>query len=293
MARAEPLLGTASTVVAFLLVEVPGPWGVDAVRHCRLPTQLTATLLDTVSPLGIRPLLIRRHGRSKAAPIRIFAAYADPHHPWMQTAELDHPEQILDLDFEGFASGRSAGFASTHDPVFLTCTHGRHDPCCAEQGRPVARALATSHPAESWEVSHIGGDRFAANVLVLPEGLYYGHLSPDLASAMANRHRSGHLELDHLRGRCGYGFAVQAAEIHLRRQLGLTGLTALQLESRSLRMGITEAVFIHGAQRWRVRLRRTQVEAQLLTCGSRESSTTAVHELLAIEPELTGHTASP
>ena len=35
-ARAESLAGTASTVRSFLLVEHPGPWGVDALRDALL-----------------------------------------------------------------------------------------------------------------------------------------------------------------------------------------------------------------------------------------------------------------
>ncbi len=94
---------------------------------------------------------------------------------------------------------------TAHDePVFLACTHGRHDTCCAERGRPVAAALSQTHPEVSWEVSHIGGDRFAGNVLVLPDGLYYGRVSPDTAPALVESHLSGHLTLDLLRGRSGY-----------------------------------------------------------------------------------------
>ena len=29
-----------------------------------------------------------------------------------------------------------------------------------------------------WQSSHIGGDRFAGNVVFLPEGLYYGRVEP-------------------------------------------------------------------------------------------------------------------
>ena len=35
--RGDAIAGTASTVRAFLLVENPGPWGVDALRDSRLP----------------------------------------------------------------------------------------------------------------------------------------------------------------------------------------------------------------------------------------------------------------
>ncbi len=284
LARAEPLGGTASTVTAFLLVEVPGPWGVNAVRDSRLPRQVGDYLLGTVRPLGVRPLLIRQHGRTTPSSTRIFAAYADPHQPWMQTAELDDPRQVVDLDLGGFAAGRPAGLTATDAPVFLTCTHGRHDSCCAERGRPIARALASSHPSESWEVSHIGGDRFAGNVLVLPDGLYYGRLDPATASRLADRHQHGHLDLDQLRGRSGFGFAAQAAEIYLRRHLALTAVRGLRLQSQSQVDGVTEVVFSSGGQRWNVLLRRRKVDPQLLTCDARVESPTVVHDLEAIEP---------
>ncbi len=284
LARAEPLTGTASTVAAFLLIEVPGPWGVNAVRDSRLPRQVGDYLLRRVRPLGVRPLLIRQHGRTTPSSTRVFAAYADPHQPWMHTAELDDPRQLVDLDFGSFAAGRPAGLTATDAPVFLTCTHGKHDTCCAERGRPIARALASSHPTESWEVSHIGGDRFAGNVLVLPDGLYYGRLEPDAASQLAYRHREGHLDLEHLRGRSGFGLAAQAAEIYLRRHLALTQIGAIRLQSQSQVDGITEVVFSHGAQRWSIRLRRRRAGAHLLTCGARVESPTVVHDLEAIEP---------
>ena len=36
-AAGEPLLGTASTITNWLLVEHPGPWGERALHHARLP----------------------------------------------------------------------------------------------------------------------------------------------------------------------------------------------------------------------------------------------------------------
>ena len=113
--------------------------------------------------------------------------------------------EVHDLDVEALGAGRSPGLTPHPDPVFAVCTHGRHDTCCAERGRPVAAALAAAHPDLTWEVSHIGGDRFAANALVLPHGLYYGRL--DEASVLDWRTRTWHgrLSLDHLRGRSGLG----------------------------------------------------------------------------------------
>ena len=56
-------------------------------------------------------------------------------------------------------------------PLVLVCTNGRHDPCCATFGRPLARVLREGAQRDDvWECSHIGGDRFAANIVILPEG---------------------------------------------------------------------------------------------------------------------------
>ena len=117
-------------------------------------------------------------------------------------------------------------------PLFGVCTHGRHDACCAERGRPVAAALTASHPAETWEISHMGGDRFAANMVVLPEGLYYGRMDPGSASEVAWLHEAGRLDLGRLRGRSSYPMHVQYAEIALRRHLEEDRLDAVRLVRR-------------------------------------------------------------
>src|SRR4051794_40310154 len=174
--REEDALGTASTVRAFLLVENAGPWGTEALHDARLAEDVKAGLRAASARTGVRVLLIRRHGGVAGPGGRGFAAYADPAAPWLETAVLTREPGLLDLDLEALGSGRSPGLTPSTTPVVCVCTHGRHDACCAERGRPVAAVLARSHPEETWEVSHIGGDRFAANVLMLPEGLYYGRV---------------------------------------------------------------------------------------------------------------------
>src|SRR5690606_7696048 len=113
--------------------------------------------------------------------------------------------EVLDLDLAALGAGRSPGLTRVDDSLFCVCTHGRHDACCAERGRPVAAALEAAHPEQTWEVSHIGGDRFAANMVVLPHGLYYGRLDAVSALGVAGTHLAGGLDLDHLRGRSGLG----------------------------------------------------------------------------------------
>ena len=183
------------------------------------------------------------------------------------------------MDLDAISRGRAPDWPRLDGPLFGVCTHGKHDACCAERGRPVAAALTASHPAQTWEVSHMGGDRFAANVLVLPEGLYYGRMEPATASQVADLHEDGRVDLSRLRGRSSYPMHVQYAEIALRRHLEDDRLDALRLVERQG----WRSVFSREGAEWAVTVRRgTQGEARL-TCGADRLNPLPVHEVVSIE----------
>src|SRR5512139_904387 len=96
--NSEPLEGSASTVRAFLLVEAPGPWGVNAVRDSRLPEEVKQRLGELESRHRVRPLLIRRHGGGEVSTTRVFAAYVHTDRPWVETAVLGDVRELVDLD---------------------------------------------------------------------------------------------------------------------------------------------------------------------------------------------------
>ena len=280
---AEPQEGTASTVHSFLLVETAGPWGVEAVRDCRLPDPVKELLGGLEEHNRVRPLLVRRPGRSVTGPVRVFAAYVRAEQPWLETALLDDARQLLDLDLRRLGDGRSPGLEPHTDPLFLVCTHGKHDACCAERGRPMCAALAAAAPEQTWEVSHIGGDRFAANVLVLPHGLYYGRLEPEDAAPFAEAHLTGRLDLEHLRGRSTYPFSVQAAEIYLRRHVGVDGVAPLPLRAHDRTGTETTAVFDLDGQSWLVRVHTEPGQPRALTCRSTSNSTGLSHRQVSVD----------
>ena len=237
--RGDELAGTASTVSAFLLMEEPGPWGIDAWRDARLPDGLGLEVLRRSAATGVKALLIRRpamgrgHPASAGAPgRRVFAAYVTADGGWVESGQLTDPREVLDLDLASLRAGRSVGLSPWPEPIFAVCTHGRHDPCCAERGRPVALAIAEAEPEAAWASSHLGGDRFAANLLVLGAGLYYGGLDEQSARRVVAAHRAGRLDLEHLRGRTCWPMSVQAAEIGLRRHLQLTPWGGVRLVTR-------------------------------------------------------------
>jgi hypothetical protein len=282
--RGDELGGTASTVRAFLLVENPGPWGVDAVTDNRLPVPVKRGLADAARRARVRVNLVRRHHRpAPRTGFRVFAAYADPAAPWLETAVLGGPEALLDLDLAALAAGRSPGLERSSQSLLCVCTHGRHDACCAERGRPVAAALSAAHPDQTWEISHIGGDRFAGNALFLPHGLYYGRLDARTSVAVAGDHLSGHVDLDHLRGRSSYPMPVQAAEIALRRRLGETRLDALRLVARDGTDGLCRAVFVVAGAEWEVTIRSHPGDGgHRLTCKALRDNPVPRHEPLSV-----------
>ena len=294
--RDEVVGGTASTVRAWILLECPGPWGVDALRDARLPEGLGALLRRRTAETGVRFVLVRRPGaRRLEADPWVFAAYADPHRPRLEGGQVTDLRQVLDLDLTGLRAGRPSGLPAYDGSLLAVCTHGRHDACCAERGRPVARALAQAHPDETWEVSHVGGDRFAANMVVLPHGLYYGRLEPRSALAVAAAHASGRLDLDHLRGRSGYPMPVQAAEIALRRRLEETGLDSVRLRRRTVAdtggdtgedVGegrVTRVEMEVAGATYAVRVRTTSgPDAAQLTCRASRENPLPHHQLLDV-----------
>ncbi len=222
LARGEPLGATASLVRRWILLEQPGPWGRDAVNESRLPKRTAAALQLRASDLNARLVLIRRYGRSTGGARRCFVACTAAPTPWIESFVLDRPADLLDLDLSPLrlcepVGGRLVG------PHYLVCTNGRHDACCAEFGRPLAGALTRARPEQTWECSHIGGDRFAANLLCFPHGLYYGRVAPDEGLEVVEAYEHGLIDLAHYRGRAGLPFHVQAAEYFVRQHAHLLG----------------------------------------------------------------------
>ncbi|MTD13657.1 hypothetical protein GIS00_06835 [Nakamurella sp. YIM 132087] len=104
--------------------------------------------------------------------------------------------------------------------LLAVCTNGKRDRCCAILGRPLVRALEQAYPGSVLEISHLGGHRFAGTALLLPWGYSYGNLTAVGALQVAHAAQQGLIEPRWLRGRADLEPAGQAADVHLRQQLG-------------------------------------------------------------------------
>ena len=222
LARGDSPVATAPPARRWLLVEQPGPWGRDALLESRFDHRVASRLAARARELDVRIQLVRRPGeRLSDSGMRWAVADTTPGVETVTWSTRTSDEELLRLPWDG-----SVGAASTL-PTYLVCTHGAHDACCAVRGRPLARALPlTGAPVDVWETSHLGGDRFAANVVVLPWGYVYGQVPADGAELVA-AHTAGEVALPWLRGKAGLSPAAQAAQHHARAELGLLGVADL------------------------------------------------------------------
>jgi hypothetical protein len=278
--RGDPMLGTAFPAARLLLVEQPGPWGLRGLRDSRFPAEAAEALESKAEAAGVRVQAIRRPGRTpRGEPRRWALVDTRDDHESLHWGTYRDPAELIDLPFD------AAPGEADDEPLYLVCAHGKHDTCCALRGRPVAAALAELRPGRVWESSHVGGDRFAANVLVLPVGLLYGRVLPFAAEEFVAAAEAGEVVGALLRGRVGLPAAAQAALAFAHEHLALRRRRDLQVVSTSPAAAGGSVVRLqgpHGELDVTVRVERAAAEG--LTCRNARPNQFLVHRPVAIVP---------
>lgn len=283
-ARAEPLYGTASQVRRWLLLEQPGSWGSDALMQSKVPQDVARELSRRARAAGTRIVLIRRGVRFSGDRRRCYFLRTEEGDLHQSTLELDRVDDLLDVDLTPLREGRMIADAELHpEPLFLVCTHGKHDACCSIRGNQVSRVACAEPQWDAWECSHIGGDRFAANVVCFPHGVYYGRVRPDNVVRLMNDYAQATLSLDHFRGRSIHPFPVQAAEYFARRAVDNIEVDALSLARYKRTADEVGVVFeMANSGEIDVRLRMSQAGDHLLTCRAEHTNPIPRYDLISV-----------
>lgn len=218
--RSEGLAGTASRADRFVLVEFPTPWPGKAIEV--FSGALREVVADTAAAARAKVLLVRRPGQ-RTGEVRRWAvvdasASRSLWGSWETHDDLGPLVEAIDAAPDDDWSD---------DPIVLVCTHARHDACCGVWGRPVAAVLTQTHGDLIWEASHVGGHRFAANVVFPMDGTYYGRVDADNAAALVDRHLGGSVDPERLRGISWLDPAAQAAAVEAFRTWGPVGADAI------------------------------------------------------------------
>jgi hypothetical protein len=260
----EPMIGSVEQRVRWLLVEDRSAWGEKAVRDV-----LGAPLEAAAKARGMRLLLVRRREGDPAADVvrRVILADTAAGRMAIRTIEaVGELEGMLDARVEEFGAPMS-------DPILLVCTNGKRDACCALRGRALMTSLATNHAERTWECSHLGGHRFAGNLVCLPDGIVYGRVRPADGPRLADAYVAGRLGLELLRGRSAWPAPAQVAEQELRRRLGLVRLDDVVLVGVEVEgdMATVTLAAAAGGQRHELRVKREVAEPpRAISCRAHE-----------------------
>ncbi len=279
--------GTAPVTRQWLLLEHPGPWSVDALEGSGIAPALRHAVQNAARTSGTRILLIRRPDRTErtrprrwilTGPGRTARSGA-----WRSDSDLAELPTLLAapaaaVDDDPDVTGPGG------DPLVLVCTHGVRDTCCAIRGRPVAAALAERWPDLVWECSHLGGHRFAPNVLLLPDGFYYA--AGDVASAIAavQGHLAGEVNGALLRGPAPLEPAAQAAAVEIFRRLGPLRASDVRLvgvvdDTGSEHRDVLARFDLRGTGRVEVRIQVGERPPEWLSCDAAGPAVSATYQV--------------
>jgi hypothetical protein len=281
LARDEPMYGTASAGKSWLLLELCGGWGPSAFLESPacIDPQLGRAIVRRAESAGMRVAAIRRRGRRPETPRwRWFVAKSDVGSHALFAGEVEDARAYLELDLDG-----GDGVEST-EPLVAICAHGKHDQCCAVRGRSAAAAIDAAYPEFTWECSHLGGDRFAATMLVLPEGLCYGRVDAADPAELIRLYLDGRLDDRFLRGRTSVVHAAQAAQHFAREAYGEDRIDALHPLEVHQGDGITRVVLSAERGEVEVVLNETMSEPLFSQCRASTAGRVRVYTLRSISP---------
>ena len=264
---AAPQFGTAVQVDVWLLVEYNRAWRPKALLDNELDEPVRDHLnllpadLSKLHGLRLRVQFIKSKTRDAK---KIFVAHAHAQLQQIFAGELDSYEALLAIDAAEIMQPQN--LTKSDEPLYLVCTNGQRDLCCAKFGMPLYEVLSQHAPQQVWQTTHIGGHRYAPNLVSLPSGLVYGFVQPEIAQSLVDAHNSGHMDISRLRGRSFLSPLAQAAEYYLRTHLELSDINALKfLTESSTEHGATVS-FDHAGQKYQVALTQSVGEPVIASC---------------------------
>jgi hypothetical protein len=212
----EDIFATASYFTKLLLVEYNFPWSEDPFTSNLLPQEINDYLLHFKKASRSNRVLFIKNKQKANLQINIFAINNLWEQPYTNHFIFTDHKELLNFS-------EAALFSKTHENkfpelIYLVCTNGKKDKCCSKFGVPVFKQLSQL-AANVWECTHVGGDRFAPNVLTLPYCIFYGSLSIEDLHTMVKLTNEQKIFLNKYRGRSCNSLIEQAAEYYLMKQL--------------------------------------------------------------------------
>lgn len=207
-ARGEPLAGTGTAPERILMLAWPrGKWRTPRWESVDMSPTLTETLHDAAHA-GLHVALVDKVEAENslptlhALPENVFADFAD--------------EGDLITAIRDYIEGRVFAGRSDPRPTILCCTDSRRDACCARHGFSTYKALVAEADPDRFNIvqaTHIGGCRFAASLVVMPQRQRYGRMTAAHAADFLAALGRNEVYLPAYKGRTDQPEPLQVAEM--------------------------------------------------------------------------------
>ena len=225
----EELFATAPRVDIWFLLEYRGAWTDKAFLDSKISEDVKKRINVNLEKIpNSRLQLIKRHDNSSDT-LKFYVAKSDELESKLYEFDLSSYEDLIGLDLSEILLN---DLYLRREPLFLICTNGAYDKCCGKYGVPVYfEAVKNELDFMVWQTTHLGGHRFAANLLHLPFGIYYGRVTNKDVARVIEDSINTNIHLENYRGRTCYGKDVQSGEYFLRTKTGIREISAFSFNS--------------------------------------------------------------
>lgn len=212
----SPLFATAPYYRHLFLLELNEPFQHDTLADSTLPDVVKQHFATQLANIPSAKLLCIRQPHITNRSLRLL--YAPVHSKQVYVYHFEDYRQLLSCSLSAWIEQPAMFSELANGNMFLVCTNGKRDQCCAKFGIPIyEKLLETVGEQQVWQCSHLGGHRFAPTLISLPQHHCYGYLSVDTIAAFVDLHQQGKIAMEYWRGYCGHTPAVQAADYFLRQ----------------------------------------------------------------------------
>jgi hypothetical protein len=211
-------IGSAGHYDAYLLVELPQPWGRDvfddpALAELRRAVEgaeaagerwrVQGLVSDDDGPTAGSTVICYRRGETGFTVFERSEGQVPTSRLARVCAEIVGGAELMGPSELPTGDARDV----------LICTHGRRDRRCGSMGTQLYEAAIDRYRASRvWRISHTGGHRFAPTGITFPEGMFWAHLDLPTLDGIVTRAVEPRAIGGHYRGGGAFEQVAQPAE---------------------------------------------------------------------------------
>ena len=200
------MIGSAPHVGLWIFLEVRDVWEPKNLETNSLPGVANDWLDDAMARGEAEGLMPRvqfiRHRRRSADPLTVMI-FRDG---ILRRQEIGDYRELTDIN------PLDSQMPQFEEALYFVCTHARRDICCSREGLPTWQRLDDLSNGRAWQTTHLGGHRFAPNVLTFPTARSYGRVRVDEVDAFFAAIEAGNVPTRFLRGNSALPPDAQACE---------------------------------------------------------------------------------